>query len=136
MYKYLQKVILVIKNNFFVGILKVTDDKNRIRIRQSGSYGSEDPYQYGTKMSWIRNTARKCVWHTIDNGSELSSSLSEGRGAVDQLSFCFLRATAAFWGLPFLLGGAFFGPGRRRPAGSPEESSIKGTRSRDRIQNI
>ncbi len=89
-----------------------------------------------TKMSRIRNTARKYVYHTIDSGSELSSSLSEGRGAVDQLSFCFLRATAAFWGLPFLLGGAVLGPGRRRPAGSPEESLIEGTRSRDRIQNL
>jgi hypothetical protein len=82
------------------------------------------------KMSRIWNTASKCVYHTIDSGSELSSSLSEGSGAVDQLSFCFLRATAAFWGLPFLLGGAFLGPGRRRPAVSPEDS-LKGTRGHE-----
>ncbi len=50
---------------------------------------------------------------------------------MDQLSFCFLRpTTAAFWGLPFLLGGAFLGPGRRRTPGSPEDS-LKGTRGHE-----
>jgi hypothetical protein len=122
---YLQKVI---RKNFFVGILKVTEEKNR--IPDPVVRATNPRILISTKKSRIRNTAHKCVWHTIDSGSELSSSLSEGRGAVDQLSFCFLRAMAAFWGLPFLLCGAVLGPGRRRPAGSPEESLIKGTGSR------
>ncbi len=119
---YLQKVILLSKH-----FLLLASWRSLIKRTGSGSGSGSVSQSYQYQKS-------KCVWHTIDSGSELSSSLSEGSGAVDQLSFCFLRATAAFWGLPFLLCGAVLGPGQRRPAASPEESLIKGTRSRDIIQ--
>jgi hypothetical protein len=48
---YLQKVISrknFVKNLFFAGILKVNDEKSRIRIR----------IRIHPKMSWIRNTDR------------------------------------------------------------------------------
>ncbi len=69
---YLQKVIsrktfFELPGSFFVGILKVYDEKSRIRIQDPDPNPDPDPLVRGmdpriririhTKMSWIRNTA-------------------------------------------------------------------------------
>jgi hypothetical protein len=58
---YLQKVISKKlrkeKEIFFVGILKVTDELNRIRIRKSVVQSANTENRIRTKMTRIRNTA-------------------------------------------------------------------------------
>ncbi len=55
----------MLKNYFFAGILKVTDENSRIRIQDPDPNPDPDPSVRGMdlririhpKMSWIRNTA-------------------------------------------------------------------------------
>jgi hypothetical protein len=75
---YLQKVISknLREKIFFVGVLKVTDEKSRVRTGSgSGSvsqrYGTADPHTVRTKLSQIQNAGFFTFWFILTKKTSL-----------------------------------------------------------------
>jgi hypothetical protein len=81
MYRYLQKVTSrknCVKKLVFAGILKVNDEKSRIRIQDPNLdpdtlvRGIDPRIRIHTKMSWIRNTVLKHIFFMSDDQGRIS----------------------------------------------------------------
>jgi hypothetical protein len=74
---------------FFVGILKVNDEKSRIRIQDP----DPDPVVRGmdlririhSKMSWIRNTGYNSILQALFQSAQLLYEKREGSGPPSQI---------------------------------------------------